>query len=139
MRTIKHEADANGRELVRVPLDNDGILCATLYEEDFQALIDKGLSPKWSFDTKHGKPVVWVQDLHKHVPVARLVTNAGPGEYTIFIDGNSLNLRSDNLTLGNGTGKQRERDFIRPTRRDRKDRLMKHVTCHKQPADGAVI
>jgi hypothetical protein len=95
--------DADGQHIVHVQLANTSQR-ATLYAEDYQRLIDAGFSRFWQY-TEDGRGGAYVtlsaynRDGHNRVvPVARLLVDAGHGERVRCNDGNTLNLRTGNLS-----------------------------------------
>jgi|SRR5882672_666276 len=87
----------------------------------FGILLNMGLSPMWSIDTKTKKPKVWIPETETSkghwMFVARLVANARWDETISCIDGNNYNLRYDNL--------QKKKADINPDRHDRDDIIKK--------------
>lgn len=94
--------DADGQRLAHVALANTD-LRATLYAEDYRRLMNAGFSPHWQYaGTSHGNAYVTLNaytsdGYNRAVPVARLLTAAGHGERVRARDGNTLNLRAENL------------------------------------------
>jgi len=93
---IKHDLDADGlTPIVLVPLNNSDQK-VTLYETDFEALLQKGLLPNWRLSS--GK----VLERGSPISVARLVADAKAGEKIYLKDKNPCNLRRDNLLIASG-------------------------------------
>ena len=96
--------DADGQQLVHVALANTDQR-ATLYAEDYQRLISAGFSRHWSFnDNGNGSAYVKANGRRADgrqtkVRIARLIAGAGKGEHVRFADGNTRNLRADNLRI----------------------------------------
>lgn len=95
--------DADGQHIAHVQLANTSQR-ATLYAEDYQRLISAGFSRFWQY-TEDGRGGAYVtlsaytRDGHSRVvPVGRLLINAGHGERVRCNDGNTLNLRIENLS-----------------------------------------
>jgi hypothetical protein len=103
----EYTVDADGQRLAHVALANTDRR-ATLYAEDYQRLIDAGFSPHWQYTgTSHGGAYVTLNaytgdGYNRSVPVARLLTGAGRGERVRARDGNTLNLRIENLEFHTG-------------------------------------
>ena len=95
--TVSHYKDTEGTKLVSVPLSNDKRL-AILNEEDFNDLMQQGISPVWKI---YNNQVTTRYDL-KDVPISRLIRNAGAGTRVELVDGNICNLRRANLVLVEG-------------------------------------
>lgn len=103
----EYTTDADGQQLVHVALANSNQR-ATLYAEDYQRLMDTGYSRHWSLnDNGHGSAYVKADGRRadgKQVKlrIARLIAEASHGEHVRFADGNTLNLRRDNLRIQEG-------------------------------------
>lgn len=121
MKTLKRHPipfrDPDGTPCVRIPL-SDGRNFAELYADDYQALLERGITGNW----QHNVPNRISRRSHRsyvqcHVPlngrarsggrmtavtVARLIANAPKGRKVYYRDGNTLNLRRDNLRLRDG-------------------------------------
>ena len=96
--------DADGQRLAHVAMANASQR-ATLYAEDLERLIAAGFSEHWQY-TEDGRggayPTLCAFTPSGHgrmVPVARLIAGAGHGERVRANDGNTLNLRSENLSF----------------------------------------
>ena len=96
--------DTNGQLVALVPLTNSQRR-ATLYAEDYQWLIDAGFSRLWKC-TEDGRGSAYVtvnaytrDGYSRVIPVARLIVNAGHGQRVRHNDGNTLNLRTENLSI----------------------------------------
>ncbi|WP_153242615.1 hypothetical protein [Frateuria defendens] len=94
--------DADGQEVVHVPLANSQQQ-ATLYAEDYRKLMAAGFSRFWKYvqdGCGRAYPTLnaYTSDGHnREVTIARLVAGAGRGQRVRAIDGNALNLRTENL------------------------------------------
>src|SRR5262249_50189600 len=94
---------------------------ALIYVDDLTELIKLGVSLSWTL--KYSVVQVAGQhrkgpNSHRHLSVARLVADAGPGELIQFRNGNSLDLRSGNLFKVHSTRvKYRDREHITPLER----------------------
>ena len=100
----EYTTDADGQQLVHVALANSNQR-ATLYAEDYQRLMAAGFSRFWKY-TEDGRGSAYVtlnaytSTGHSRViPVARLLVDAGHGERVRCNDGNTLNLRTENLSI----------------------------------------
>jgi len=131
LREIRHVYDTNlsdfKRKLVLVPLtDDDTPQYATLFEEKFWELVDHGCSDLWWIN-KDNQVSLWSVGLKMPVLVKRLIVKADAGESVSTLDGDSLNLRTNNLCIGNSTrAKRRDWDYIKPNTNDAKPRC-KHI------------
>ena len=85
--TITHKDD-----LVFIPLANSE-KAATLDSNDFQSLMAKKVSPRWTL-SQAGKVMTGTNKT-----VARLVCEAGKGQQVKYADGDPTNLRRSNLLL----------------------------------------
>lgn len=106
--TPEHTIDTEGQQLTHVALTNTEER-ATLYTEDYQRLMDAGFTRFWNYAADgrgHAYPTLNAYTRrgdNREVNVARLIIGAGQGEHARAIDGNSLNLRRENLLLVPGT------------------------------------
>lgn len=122
-----YHAIENHRAIVRVPLGNSDHY-ATLYGEDFTALMDLGVSVCWSI---HMGQVKAVAD-NKPYPIARVLMDAAEGQVVRYLNGDRLDLRRDNLVLARGKSKYRARDLIFKSHRFLPNRPeVKHVFSEK--------
>ena len=103
--------DAESREIIYVPLRNKGE--AILYREDFDRLLELGLSLSWN-RLPNGYVTAPAYKAHGNsIQVARVIVDAGPGEQVKYVNGDLTDLRSSNLCLLKGGGaSRRDRDFI---------------------------
>jgi len=96
--------DADGQLLVYVALANTDQR-ATLYAEDYQRLMNAGFSPFWSHTTDgqgSAYPMLNAyteRGRNRLVTIARLLVEADAGKRVRYVDGNPLNLRTENLRL----------------------------------------
>lgn len=109
--------DEGGARLARVPLGKHNEFTpkryAELWLDDYEFLCRLGLSPNWTSYHVKGKRYVstgTVDCKGLRVHVARIIANASEGECVRFVDGNSLNLRRENLRIAS-RGKKRARYF----------------------------
>ena len=100
----EYTTDADGQQLVHVALANSNQR-ATLYAEDYQRLMAAGFSRFWKY-TEDGRGSAYVTlnaytsaGHSRVIPVARLLVDAGHGERVRCTDGNTLNLRNENLSI----------------------------------------
>jgi hypothetical protein len=129
---ILHTIDENSKGLVKVPLLNSDRY-ATLYELDFNELIDLGLSSVWKLGTD-GVVHVSVPG-RTNLSVARVITDAFT-QRVGYLNGDKTDLRRDNLVLdSNGRrAKLRARDLIVPVPRLGSKIEIEHV--YKQGKQG---
>lgn len=79
--------------------------------DDFQSLMGMGLSVSWRISS--GYVVAPSSNaLGGYVSVARVLTDAGPGQIVRYIDGDRFNLRRSNLALEEGHGRRATRDLV---------------------------
>jgi len=131
-RIIRHLIDENGKKVVHIPLDDKAKRYAILFEEDYQNLIDLGLSPRWRIKQDRGakRVMVWNRTTGYEVAVARLIVSAGAKQSVTYANGNPLDLRATNLVIGLGKGLRNDRNDIRPSRNFTKHSLVKHEYIH---------
>jgi hypothetical protein len=131
---VLHTKDDKGKSIVTVPLSNSDRY-ATLDEQDFNHLIDLGLSPAWK-QGADGLVQVSVPG-RTNLTVARLITDASTQRVS-YLNGDKTDLRRDNLVLdGHGLrAKLRARDLVIPT--PRLNRIeVEHVYKHGQTSTAA--
>ncbi len=87
-----------GEYLVHVPLSRNGEKEATVSYEDYHTLLSLGVSPNWQLT---GGSVVARTPIGQAL-IGRILMDAKKGQQVRYKDGNSLNLRRDNLMLRNG-------------------------------------
>src|SRR5262245_10597533 len=98
-RTIKHLIDEHGKKIVHVPLsDTVKSRYAILYENEYLALMDAGLSSRWRLKRDRGavRVMSWLREIRGEVSVSRLVLGAGQGQEVTYANANPLDLRSSN-------------------------------------------
>lgn len=97
--------DHEGQRAMLVPLAN-GKGFATFYPETLQRLNAQGVSPKMKLNSNRppGEGIEYVKGTKngKVQTVARLITEALPGEQVHYHDGDRTNLRDDNLYKSRG-------------------------------------
>jgi hypothetical protein len=127
-RIVRHLIDEQGHKLVHVPLDAKAKRYAILFENDYTALIDLGLSPRWRLKRDRGatRVTVWNRATRQEVAVARLIIGAGAGQAVTNANGNSLDLRANNLVVSSGKGTRNDRSAIRPSKNFTRNDLVKH-------------
>ncbi len=114
MKNMQQEApecttDADGQQLVHVALANTDQR-ATMYADDYRRWLTAGFSRHWSFVSTGGRfryvlaSVRSPSNSKRSLTVARWIAGAGKGEQVRHVDGDRLNLRSENLTLVKGAG-----------------------------------
>ncbi|MGX5736065.1 hypothetical protein [Bosea thiooxidans] len=92
--------DEQGRRVYRVPLAKARV-SATIYAEDYEALIAQGISGSWSWHTDARAVVVGTRegDTRRTHRVARLIMNP-PDDHRVYVKNrNALDLRRDNLVV----------------------------------------
>jgi hypothetical protein len=94
--------DEDGQELAHVALANTQQR-ATLYADDYHRLMAAGFSRFWEYrqdgrGNMYPSLSAYTSDGYlREVTIARLIANAGHGKRVRAIDGNTLNLRTENL------------------------------------------
>lgn len=109
-RSPVYSIDRDGKAIVLVSLANHPEP-AKLLKADFLRLEAMGLGMAWTFNSD-GKGHHYVRASVPGVSgslstVARLIVGAGRGQCVQYLDGNRLNLRSDNLFISDGYAKYR--------------------------------
>lgn len=104
---IAHSHDDKGNNIVEVPLQNSK-LKVRLYEQDYTELVELGAGLPWQF--QQSQVVIWRNP--KRLNIARILMDADKGIKISFADGNSRNLRRDNLIRVAGSAKHRARDQL---------------------------
>jgi hypothetical protein len=100
-----------GRPLVYIQLGK-GDVTACLWKDDFELLLSLGVSPNWQASNKHYVVCRGAKD-NKKSYVARLLLDCGIGEGVKYVDGNTFNLRRENLVkVADSKACRRDRDFI---------------------------
>ena len=118
-RKIRHILDNEPLTLltpiVLVPVDDSTPpTYAIINQHDYDTLTDLGISEIWRLD-KDGRVTVWSPKARRHLPVARLIMDAGPGEGVYHRDRDRFNLRKTNLVLSDShRATTRDRDLIDP-------------------------
>ena len=121
-KTITAALDEQGRPIVRVPLGRAGNKgYATLYLQDFESLIELGLSASWNRLPKGYVTASCANAPGNAVQVARVLLDAGPYELVRYVNGDLTDLRAKNvLKLYQGAAKRRDRDYVKPLKRPHK-------------------
>ena len=103
-------------ETTTVPLGPNGDRgTVVLRKDDYDLLLELGLSECWNALRINDRIYVTAPSSRapgSRVLVARVLMDAKRGERVIFLDGNPLNMRRENLRLVKGHGKRRDRDFV---------------------------
>ena len=104
--------DTTGHAIVLVPLANHPEP-AIIDPSDFERLHTLGIGDQWTRNCDgKGRGRGYVRCKGPHgiglITIARIVAGAGAGENVKYSDGDSLNLRADNLVLVGGRSKARE-------------------------------
>ena len=102
------------KKVALVPLGRAGSLEAAIYLEDYETLMELGLSGNWfAIPPANYVSVSAKRGPGRKVLVARVLLDAGEGEVVKFLDGNPLNMRRDNLAVvPSKLGSRRDREFI---------------------------
>src|SRR6516165_11704459 len=126
-RIVRHLTD-NGHRLVNVPLDDRAKRYAILFEQDYQNLMDLGLTPRWRVKRDRGaiRVMVWNRNTGYEVAVARLVVGAGSKQSVTYANGNPLDLRASNLVVGLGKGLRNDRNEIKPSKHLTRKSVVRH-------------
>ena len=126
-RIVRHLTD-NGHRLVNVPLDDRAKRYAILFEQDYQNLMDLGLTPRWRVKRDRGaiRVMVWNRNTGYEVAVARLVVGAGSKQSVTYANGNPLDLRASNLVVGLGKGLRNDRSEIKHSNHTTKRSIVRH-------------
>lgn len=93
-----------GKLLCYVPLNADGRRSAVIWKDDFDFLLTLGVKDSWFTTGKADRYVVCKIPGRKgrNIQVSRLMLNAGAGQVVRYRDGDSYNLRRENLYLDCG-------------------------------------
>jgi len=126
--SITHFMDDEGIPCVSVPLTNVP-KSVILYQEDFNLLIEMGLTPLWRFTqgqvVEIGRP---------KISVPRAVVDAKGGDSIEFKDHDPLNLKRSNLNYSQGNGKHRTRDKITSHNRPKNKGTIEMEHIHQLPS-----
>jgi hypothetical protein len=108
-------ADADGRAVVAVPLANEAGT-AIVDAGDYDRLEALGLSPSWYLngaDRSRCYVRAAINDGRgNNVAVARIIVDAGPGQIVRYRDGDTTNLRRDNLLVRRGQSKRTDARLV---------------------------
>lgn len=101
---ITQATDLDGRAVVGVRLSNAPGKTAWLYRDDYERIAAE-YPGSWSLvDARNPRSYVRVTKGNRSIYVGRLVVRAPARTFIGFWDGDTLNLRSSNLTIGKGGG-----------------------------------
>lgn len=117
-RSIRVGITKDGSQIAQVPIGPSGAESVTMDKQDYDHLIELGVSGNWSSingyavcNSRIGKP--------RKLLVARVLVDAKAGEIVRYKDGNKRNLRRDNLSVEKAAHtKRRDRDFLSYCLRD---------------------
>jgi hypothetical protein len=110
----------NHREVTFVPLGPNGKRGeAILYTSSWNLLMKAGVSPNW---TVVGRSVTTNGPRGATLMVARLLTEAGPGEKIRFRDNDPYNLRLENIEVIRGYSRESDSDLMWEQIEERKRR-----------------
>lgn len=102
----------HGREVVLVSVNKAADKVALIYREDYELLLALGVPPNW-VTTPQSMSVCCTGKGARKLGVARILVDAGAGQRVVYLDGNPLNLKYDNLKLeSHGMPFRRDRDFL---------------------------
>ena len=124
VRTITRTFDEDGREIVLVPLGREMKYHAKLYNDDYERLLQLGVTGKWNtHDNGDGRLYVTVRSKinRHHIIVARLIANPLPGYSVYYKNGDTLDLRRDNLEIRKNHGIRKDSEHFLLTKRDLKE------------------
>lgn len=110
--------------MVMVPTGKEKI--ATLYKEDYDRLIELGAYKRWQL-IKDKYVRCATRKGQGHVMIARALVNCPPGYCVVYLDGNPLNLRRENLGIRKGQGKHDARGLMYREQEEAKVRKLKNV------------
>jgi hypothetical protein len=124
VRPVQYSIDENGQEIVLVPLDPERKYYAKLYADDYERLLKLGVTGEWSVHNNgSGRLYVTVRskiNAH-HIIVARLIANPLPGYSVYYKNGDTLDLRRDNLEIRKCAGFRRDSEHFTLTKKDLKE------------------
>lgn len=83
--------------------------------EDLSALVERGVSMSWTLNFgSQGVGYVYTKGAknNRNISIARLIMDCRPGEKIRYRDGNSLNLRRENLKLVSGFSCKSDELFV---------------------------
>ncbi len=96
--TVTRSKDDDGVPIISIPIANSN-KPAILYQEDFDLLLSLNIDPRWTFNANL-------------LPIARILFDAKAGEKVRYKDGNSLNLKRDNLLKAKGGARSNTREKL---------------------------
>jgi len=100
-----------GEIIVIVPLGPNGRHGECILDKsDMDRLLTMGVSTNWTLN--NGYVTASGKTPSNHVLVARAITGAGFGEHVRFLDGNSRNLRRQNLQVMRGKGSKTDALYV---------------------------
>lgn len=126
-RQPKHIELEDG-DIVIVPLGRQGSKHAFIDKADYDYLMKLGLSTAWHESAGGYVAAVAHRARGNLINVARVLLNAGIGQYVRYVDGDPRNLRRSNLKLlKGGWAIRRDRAYLTPPERQRKNRRLAHA------------
>lgn len=109
-RPVRISGDQDNGFLVHVPLARDGELEAALDLEDYNELVSLKVYPNWSL---RGGNVSARIPGGGSVLIARVLTDARPGQRVVYHDGDKLNLTRKNLSCSeSGFAVNHDREMV---------------------------
>lgn len=119
-RPITRTFDENEQEIALVPLGREQKHHAKLYAEDYDKLMQLGVSANWNFILSGNKPYVVCRSKIDggQIIIARLIANPRPGHSVFYKNGDTLDLRSDNLEVRKFHSVKRDAEHILITRKE---------------------
>ncbi len=102
--TVTRSKDDDGVPIISIPIANSN-KPAILYQEDFDLLLSLNIDPRWTFNAN----LVLERG---QLPIARILFDAKAGEKVRYKDGNSLNLKRDNLLKAKGGARSNTREKL---------------------------
>jgi len=107
LRNVTRMIDPNGQPVVKVPLANTELV-ATVDSDSYDKLIETGISTNWNFNKASPKENGYVRTAlnGSRVCVARLIVQAKPKENVHYLNGDTLDLRKENLYVAKGNSKR---------------------------------
>jgi hypothetical protein len=99
--------DQHGRECYKVPLDRQGQYHATVTARDYQTIREAGATGAWYLNGNgSGGAYVRIHFNRTRLMPARIIAGAGPRSVVRYINGDSLDLRPENIVLQRGASKK---------------------------------
>lgn len=126
VETVQGTEGATPTRMLMVSIGRDEKQFATLYKEDYDRLIELGAYKRWQL-IKDKYVRCATRNGQGHVMIARALVNCPPGYCVVYLDGNPLNLRRENLGIRKGQGKHDARGLMYQSKEEAKVRRLKNV------------